>query len=575
MRIVEPIVEILTNINGDEILKHLEQVGRVCYKSEDKITDTSAKKFVEMIIKSGHEAVIEHFNITVKFITDRGCCYDKDTKVLTSNGWKYFCDINLDDRFVSLNDENNIEHIKANKFIKHKYAGDMHHWHSTQIDLMVTPNHNMWVYDYHKRSEKSRIWKFIKSEDANNKRYMFNKSANPINNIGCDVYKINGLTVPRGFWNQEYEDISYNANRFFELIGWWATDGSISEGKNGCGKRITISQTKKAGRERIIYLLNELDINHTIYDTEIRINSPQLYSWLKHNFIIGEDMRKTYYLCIPRWFYNELSSDNLKAFLSGVIGGDGTPHTKGSGFQIYTASKQFAEDLVELALYIGKAANYYIQEPRKRTFPNGVKSECKEQYVVSIVSTTETLFSIKNLTNKDLVTYDDYVYCVELPMYHRLYVMRNGKSCWCGNSHEIVRHRIASYAQESTRYVNYSKDKFGNEITVIKPSHISSKDVNGNYDESYEDWYIGCRTAEDSYFKLIADGCKPQTARSVLPTCTKTEIVMTTNLREWRHFLRLRTSKAAHPDIRVIAIDLLNKFKAMIPVVFDDINVEA
>ena len=143
-----------------------------------------------------------------------------------------------------------------------------------------------------------------------------------------------------------------------------------------------------------------------------------------------------------------------------------------------------------------------------------------------------------------------------------------------GISHEIVRHRIASYAQESTRYVNYSKDKFGNEITVIKPSHISSKDVNGNYNESYEDWYIGCKMAEESYFKLIADGCKPQTARSVLPTCTKTEIMMTTNLREWRYFLKLRTSKAAHPDIRIIAIDLLNKFKAMIPVVFDDINVE-
>jgi thymidylate synthase (FAD) len=137
-----------------------------------------------------------------------------------------------------------------------------------------------------------------------------------------------------------------------------------------------------------------------------------------------------------------------------------------------------------------------------------------------------------------------------------------------GISHEIVRHRIASYAQESTRYVNYSKDKFGSEITVVKPTHIS------NYDESYDDWFEGCKMAEESYFKLISDGCKPQTARSVLPTCTKTEIVMTTNLREWRHFLRLRTSKAAHPDIRVIAIDLLNKFKSMIPVVFDDINVE-
>ncbi len=108
-----------------------------------------------------------------------------------------------------------------------------------------------------------------------------------------------------------------------------------------------------------------------------------------------------------------------------------------------------------------------------------------------------------------------------------------------GISHEIVRHRIASYAQESTRYVNYSKDKFGSEITVVKPTHISSNDINGNYDESYEDWFEGCKMAEESYFKLISDGCKPQTARSVLPTCTKTEIVMTTNLREWRHFLKL------------------------------------
>lgn len=137
-----------------------------------------------------------------------------------------------------------------------------------------------------------------------------------------------------------------------------------------------------------------------------------------------------------------------------------------------------------------------------------------------------------------------------------------------GIGNEIVRHRISSYAQESTRYCNYSKEKFGDEISVVKPVDIKEGT------KEYEDWVKAMMCAETSYMMLIDDGCKAQTARSVLPTCLKTEIAMTTNLREWRHFIKLRSSKAAHPDIRVLAIDLLNQFKEKIPVIFDDIEVE-
>lgn len=137
-----------------------------------------------------------------------------------------------------------------------------------------------------------------------------------------------------------------------------------------------------------------------------------------------------------------------------------------------------------------------------------------------------------------------------------------------GISHEIVRHRIASYAQESTRYCNYNKDKFGKEISVIKPANIKERT------KEYEDWLKAMNEAEKSYFTLIEDGCKPQVARSVLPTCTKTEIMVTMNMREWRHFIKLRSSSAAHPDIRILAIDLLKQFKEKIPVIFDDIEVE-
>ena len=135
-----------------------------------------------------------------------------------------------------------------------------------------------------------------------------------------------------------------------------------------------------------------------------------------------------------------------------------------------------------------------------------------------------------------------------------------------GITHEIVRHRIASYAQESTRYCNYSKDKFSKEIAVVKPVDIAEGT------QEFEDWKEAMEAAEKAYFKLLEDGCKAQVARSVLPTCAKTELMATMNLRELRHFLRLRGSAAAHPDIRILAKDLLAQLKAQIPVVFDDIE---
>lgn len=139
--------------------------------------------------------------------------------------------------------------------------------------------------------------------------------------------------------------------------------------------------------------------------------------------------------------------------------------------------------------------------------------------------------------------------------------------CDRGVSHEIVRHRLASYCQESTRYCNYQKDQFGKEITVISPCFLEEGST------SYSEWESACKAAESSYMWMLDTGSTPQEARTVLPNSLKTEIVMTTNLREWRHFLKLRTSKAAHPQIREIAIPLLMELKSIIPVVFDDIVV--
>lgn len=142
--------------------------------------------------------------------------------------------------------------------------------------------------------------------------------------------------------------------------------------------------------------------------------------------------------------------------------------------------------------------------------------------------------------------------------------------CDRGVSHEIVRHRLASYSQESTRYCNYSKDKFGKEITLIDPCFWKSGSDKDK--EKYAVWKESMEAAEKSYFKLIELGASAQEARSVLPNSLKTEIVMTMNLREWRHFFKLRTAQRAHPQMREIAKPLLDEFKKRIPVIFDDIE---
>jgi thymidylate synthase (FAD) len=143
--------------------------------------------------------------------------------------------------------------------------------------------------------------------------------------------------------------------------------------------------------------------------------------------------------------------------------------------------------------------------------------------------------------------------------------------CDRGVTHELVRHRLAAYSQESTRYANYSKDRFGSEITVIKPCFFKEGS------KEYITWLKAMETAEKAYMDLLKMGATPQEARSVLPNSLKAEIVMSANFREWRHVLKLRCSKKAHPQIREIMIPLLKELHEKVPIIFDDIyeNIES
>lgn len=149
---------------------------------------------------------------------------------------------------------------------------------------------------------------------------------------------------------------------------------------------------------------------------------------------------------------------------------------------------------------------------------------------------------------------DDLQYLCEPTEYHEKRITSKF-ICDRGVSHELVRHRVFSFAQESTRYCNYSKDKFGNELTFIKPSILDNQKT-----YSFIEFYNILETIEKEYLLFLEEGWKPQEARAILPNCLKTEIVMTGFESDYDHFFELRCAKAAHPDMQVLA----NKLKALI-----------
>lgn len=138
--------------------------------------------------------------------------------------------------------------------------------------------------------------------------------------------------------------------------------------------------------------------------------------------------------------------------------------------------------------------------------------------------------------------------------------------CDRGVTHELVRHRLAAFSQESTRYVNYGRGPEGRGLVLVKPLFFEEGT------EKYDLWLKAMEAAEKAYLELIEAGASAQEARTVLPNSLKTEIVMTANLREWRHVLAIRCAPASHPQMREIMKMLLDKFKELLPDIFGDIG---
>lgn len=383
--------------------------------------------------------------------TTQGECYSSDTQVLTYSGWKYFFELTEHDFIFTMNTETKkIELQKPVKFYEFDYNGAMYHFKSKKLDLLVTPNHRMLVQQYSPTSKENGKLKFIEAEKFNPNTHFIPKHALWEGRIEeyfilpeIKIYqyinfkKVNSKSESPDILEEEARIYSSQPiekyeikvlppkkipmNLWLKFFGFWLAEGCTYLRKRQRKGRevpyyeylVRISQKKSEIAEEFEKVLSQIPFSYNKKFKadliEFYINDKQLFSYLRK---FGKSCDKF----IPSEIKN-LSKEQLEIIFDWLMKGDGW---SGDGnIEYSTKSKRLADDIQEIVLKLGMSANIY--ERKKGNF---------KWYDVGVSLAKN--FRL-NSVNKQVTNYAGKVYCVEVPN-HTLYVRRNGKACWCGNS---------------------------------------------------------------------------------------------------------------------------------------------
>jgi len=364
----------------------------------------------------GKIPMTESFSGGVVTVPQHPLCYSEDTEVYTENGWKLFKDLN-NEKIYSLNPKTlNADFIEYKKFVEYQFKGEMIHFNSRDVDLLVTPEHRMFVGKRSSNSDRKKInWKIESAKNISGEIHLFR---------GQKYSEDNSLTKIN-IGNKNYSSELYGS-----FMGWYLSEGSITKrGKNWY--QIFISQQKKENRKVIENLLISLGIK--FYKTKNGFGFSDIL-WGEYLIQFGKSSNKF----IPKEVKN-LDKKGLNSFIDAYILGDG--HIKkGKIFKnfkfsnsrsITTSSEKIADDLCELFLKIGKTVSYkkINTKGNLQKFKNGSYYINNNTWIINELKTTKLGCKVK----KDNIQYSGKVYDVELEKWHVLLVRRNGKILWSGN----------------------------------------------------------------------------------------------------------------------------------------------
>lgn len=573
-------------LNPGQLL--IEAAGRACYRSwteglnpnVTRIRRDQAEYFIN-ILRSGHGSVLEHANYTfILSDVSRVFCYDDETEVLTDVGWIPWPKIEGNELFATLNpDTDEIEYQKATERFRSDYAGPMYEVRSEQVDLLVTPNHRMWVKKVdtqaHKRGEEP--YKIHLAKDLLHKRVRYQKGGvwrgkepKTIRIPGTRrSWQRNGRTVTR-----EYPGASFPADAFAKFLGWYLAEGCINK------HHIVIAQNRGEQLDAIVQIVRDLGLTPYVPPNgqgTVKTCCTALRDFLKD---LGTSVEKR----VPA-FVQDWSPRLIQLLIDAMVSGDGNRHSNGHEV-INTASREMADDLQILAIKAGYTANIRIDDRVglvRRMKSGQVFRNLRPCYIVSMVRPyrmkphvnhgrqVPNRYLNEEGYNDRIVHYEGEIHCVKVPN-GLLFVRRNGKPVVSGNTHELVRHRAGSaFSQESLRFVRLNDIAFRipNSLEPLRQQVLQIV-------ETLEQFQIAA--AEE--FGLDEEGIPfhqkkeiTSAMRRLAPEGLSTMIIWTANVRTLRHVIAARTDPGAEEELRLVFNKIGTIMKQEAPLLFGDFEV--
>jgi thymidylate synthase ThyX len=573
-----------------------EFAGKMCYRAWEPGLNPNVRRvrndhqaYLQNILKQQHGSVLEHASFTfVLHNVSRVFCYDDETEVLTAEGWKPWPKVDGTEVFGTLNPvSHDLEYQKATEVFHADYAGPMYRVQSEQVDLLVTPNHRMWIrrFDTQRAKRGEQEFAVETAADILHKRVEYQKHARW---IGCSPDNVTIPSTQRTYQRldrdkpatRSYPGVSFPIEPFAKFLGYYLAEGSTNR------HVITLSQNRGQILDKMADTIRALGLPAYLPVTGngcVRTQCLPLRDFLAG---LGHSHDKRVPAMVGEW-----TPSLIRIFLEAMIEGDGTTHRTFNHRVIYTSSREMADDLQVLAIKAGWSANVRIDDRTglQRTMPNGQRfRNLWPCYVVSLIS--RRLTPLVNHARRSAVRsrywneegyndgiehYEGRIHCVRVPN-GLLFVRRNGKPVVSGNTHELVRHRPGTaVSQESLRFVRLDEIPFWfPDWAREDPELMKRATALLGQMEEFQLWMA-------QHFGLDEEGVpfhekkeKTSFMRRFAPDGVATGIVWTANIRTLRHTIEARTDPGAEEEIRLVFGKIAEIMRAEAPALFADYEVQ-
>ncbi|HWW89324.1 MAG TPA: FAD-dependent thymidylate synthase [Solirubrobacteraceae bacterium] len=564
--------------NGGELL--VEFGGRACYRSWEPGLNpnvskvrTDQREYFANILRSAHGSVLEHANYSFALRdVSRVFCYDAETEVLTDDGWKRWPDVDGAETFATVNpDTGCLEYQRATEHFVGDYAGDMYRVRSEQVDLLVTPNHRMWVKAYDTQANKrgEEPYRVRLASEIFGKRVTYQKTAvwqgqesGTVEIPGTKrIWQSNNGTSKT---TRHYVGSEFPLMEFARFLGHWLAEGSLN------GHQICIAQNRGEELEAIAENIRSMGL--PAYEVATGHGAVRTQNIALHDSLAscgGRAHEKRIPGYVHKW-----GPSILRVFLEAYADGDGSRRRDCNHTVIYTTSPQMADDLQVLAIKAGWSANLRVDDRTglERVMPSGQRfMNARPCYIVSLVKTrTHPLVNHGGRKSDAWEHYEGKVYCVKVPN-GLLFVRRNGKPVVSGNTHELVRHRAGSaFSQESLRYVRLADIGFR-----VPPALEPVRGQVLAIVEQLEEFQISAAKELGIDEQGVPFHVKKEVTsalRRLAPLGLSTDIVWTANARTLRHVIEMRTAEGAEEELRLVFDRIARIMQAEAPGLFQDFS---